>query len=67
MDGEGNPLGIWAEGKAFKVTIPDTGTGINQTTNDRLCPETTQKVIINGQIFILRGEHLFDVQGKMLK
>lgn len=67
VDGEGNPLGIWAEGKAFKVTIPDTGTGINQTTNDRLCPETTQKVIINGQIFILRGEHLFDVQGKMIK
>ena len=41
------------------------GEGIEDVTNDK--SQMTNKVIKDGQIYILRGDHLFDAQGKMVK
>ena len=66
LDGEADPISIWAQGKEFQITIPDTGTDIDQIQGEQT-KANSQKLLINGQIFILRGEHLFDAQGKMIK
>ncbi len=66
LDGEAEPISIWAQGKEFQITIPDTGTDIDQIQGEQT-KANSQKLLINGQLFILRGKHLFDVQGKMLK
>ena len=42
---------------------PAVTTGINEFTNDQM----TNKVIINGHLFILRGEKMFDATGRLVK
>lgn len=60
------PYEEWAQ---YDVMIcawfEDVTTGIDQTTNDQRL--TTQKVLIDGRLYIQRGEHLFDATGKMVK
>ena len=47
------------------AAAPQVATGIDQITNDQL--QMTDKVIINGQLFILRGEKLYDATGRLVK
>lgn len=42
---------------------PAVTTGINEITNDQM----TNKVIINGHLFIIRGEKMFDATGRLVK
>ena len=35
--------------------------------DDVICSEPAHKVLINNHIYILRGNHIFDTQGKMIK
>ena len=53
------PISEWAEGKSFEVTVKDPATQIEAA--------NSPKVLINGQLYILRGEHLYDSIGKMVK
>jgi hypothetical protein len=41
----------------------NTATGVDQVQGD----EVPTKMIINGQLFILRGEKMYDAQGKLVK
>lgn len=41
----------------------EVATGLDETTNDQMI----NKLLINGQIFILRGEKMYDVTGKLVK
>jgi hypothetical protein len=43
----------------------NTATGIDEITNDQ--SPITNKVLINGQLFILRGEQMFDATGRLVK
>ena len=43
----------------------DAATGIDEITNDQL--QMTNKVIIDGHLFILRGEKIFDATGRLVK
>ena len=45
------------------VTGQNTATGVDQVQGD----EVPTKMIINGQLFILRGEKMYDAQGKLVK
>ena len=60
------PYEEWAQ---YDVMIcawfEDVTTGIDQTTNDQRL--TTQKVLENGQLYILRGGNKYDATGKMVK
>ena len=42
----------------------DSGTGLENVQSDKV---QCTKVLIDGQLYILRGEHLFDSTGKMVK
>ena len=50
-----------------RVTLGVNGqqvaTGVDQVQGD----EVPTKMIINGQLFILRGEKMYDAQGKLVK
>ena len=43
----------------------NTATGIDEITNDQ--SPITNKVLIDGQLFILRGEQMFDATGRLVK
>ena len=45
------------------VTGQNTATGVDQVQGD----EVPTKMIINGQLYILRGEKMYDAQGKLVK
>ncbi len=45
------------------VTGQNTATGVDQVQGDNV----PAKMIINGQLFILRGEKMYDAQGKLVK
>ncbi len=45
------------------VTGQNTATGVDQVQGDNV----PTKMIINGQLFILRGEKMYDAQGKLVK
>ena len=45
------------------VNGQNTATGVDQVQGD----EVPTKMIINGQLFILRGEKMYDAQGKLVK
>ena len=47
------------------VNGKNTATDIDQITNDQ--SQMTNKVIIDGQLFIIRGEKMYDVTGKLVK
>ena len=66
-DGMGNPISDWAQGESFEVTIKDTGTGID-VVNSQVRPANanSQKLLIDGVLYILRNGHLFDAQGKIV-
>ena len=48
---------------AMGTTGQNTATGVDQVQGD----EVPTKMIINGQLFILRGEKMYDAQGKLVK
>ncbi len=55
---------VYHEMGTFQTT--DYPAGIDSTDADD--PQrTTRKILLDGQIVILRGDHVFDVQGKMVK
>ena len=43
----------------------DAATGIDEITNDQL--QMTNKVIIDGHLFIIRGEKMYDATGRLVK
>ena len=47
------------------VNASNTTTGIDEITNNQ--SGTTNKVIINGRLFIIRGENVYDTTGRMIK
>jgi len=49
----------------LNVEAPQTPTGVDEITNDQ--SQMTNKVIINGQLFILRGEKMYDATGRLVK
>ena len=64
LDANNQPLSDWAQGESFSVTIPDVGTEIEEVASDVV---PSKKVLINGRVYILSGEHLYDATGKMVK
>ena len=65
-DGMGNPISDWAQGESFEVTIKDTGTGLDEV-NSQKPKANSQKILIDGVLYIRRNGHLFDAQGQMVK
>lgn len=49
----------------FDVQGTNTITGVEEITNDQ--SQMTNKVIIDGRLFILRGEKLYDATGRLVK
>ena len=47
------------------VNASNTTTGIDEITNDQL--QMTNKVIIDGHLFIIRGEKVYDTTGRQIK
>ena len=47
------------------AAAPQVATGIDQITNDQL--QMTDKVIIDGRLFIIRGEKMYDATGRLVK
>ena len=60
----GKAISDWAKGNSFEVTVKDPATGVENVQSDNV---QSTKVMINGQIFILRGDKMFDVTGKLVK
>jgi hypothetical protein len=48
---------------SMSVAGQNTATGVDQVQGDNV----PTKMIINGQLFILRGEKMYDAQGKLVK
>ena len=65
-DGEGSAISDWAQGESFEVTIKDTGTGLDEV-NSQKPNANSQKILIDGVLYIQRNGHLFDAQGQMVK
>jgi len=66
-DGMGNPISDWAQGESFEVTIKDTGTGLDEVNSQvRPANANSQKLLIDGVLYIRRNGHLFDAQGKIV-
>ena len=61
VNAQNESISDWAEGESFELSIKDTGTGFDRIQNDQL---QGRKVFIDGKLFILRGEQMFDAQGK---
>ena len=49
----------------FGVNVMNTATGLDEISQEPIA--NSQKLLINGQIFILRGEKMYDVTGKLVK
>ena len=49
----------------FGVNGMNTATGLDEISQEPIA--NSQKLLINGQIFILRGEKMYDVTGKLVK
>ena len=64
LDSNNQPLSDWAQGESFLITIPGEGTGLDEVTSDAI---QGKKVLINGRVYILSGDHLYDATGKMVK
>jgi hypothetical protein len=45
-------------------TVSNVPTDVEQTQDDQL---KTQKIYQNGHFYILRGDHIFDIRGTMVK
>jgi uncharacterized repeat protein (TIGR02543 family) len=67
-DGMGNPISDWAQGESFEVTIKDTGTGID-VVNSQVRPANanSQKVLIDGVLYIMHNGTMYNVQGQRVK
>lgn len=50
----------------YQYTRPNPAQGIDQTFNIQY-PTTTNKVLIDGTIYILRDEHLYTIQGTLIR
>ena len=57
------PAPIGARRISMSVAGQNTATGVDQVQGDNV----PTKMIINGQLFILRGEKIYDAQGKLVK
>lgn len=69
IPGYNNPGYIPAAPKYRRISTGfngvNTATGMDEITNDQ--SPITNKVLIDGQIFIIRGEKMYDVTGKLVK
>jgi len=45
--------------------VPEVATGLDETSQEPTA--NSQKLLINGELFILRGEKMYDVTGKLVK
>ena len=52
--------------KAFDFSYVDVATGIETVSGEGL-PVTGKKMLMDGQMYILKGEKIFDAQGKQVK
>jgi hypothetical protein len=59
----GHAISDWAEGPQFEVTVKGEATGAEEVPSDKV---QGTKVFINGQIFILRGDATYTVQGQKI-
>ena len=57
------PAPVGARRISMSVAGQNTATGVDQVQGDNV----PTKTIINGQLFILRGEKMYDAQGKLVK
>jgi hypothetical protein len=60
----GHAISDWAEGPQFEVTVKGEATGAEEVPSDKV---QGTKVFINGQIFILRGDATYTVQGQKVR
>ena len=64
----GKPVSGWADGAAFDITIKDPDpvdpTGLGDVKSDGV---QSTKVLINGTLYILRGDKMFDATGRLVK
>lgn len=63
-DDLGAPISEWAAGKAFEVTIKDTGTGMESIQHSAV---SIQKVLRDGALFIIVGDRMYDAAGRLVK
>ena len=63
-DDLGAPISEWAAGKAFEVTIKDTGTGMESIQHSAV---SIQKVLRDGALFIIVGDRIYDAAGRLVK
>ena len=63
-DAMGTAISDWAKGKSFDITVKDPATGIDNVQSDNV---QSTKVLLNGHLYILRGDKMYDVTGKKLK
>lgn len=64
VDADGNPIGDWAEGEPFEVTVKKNEQGIEDT---RVEDGQPQKVLLNGVLYILRDGNIYTIQGALTK
>lgn len=64
VDADGNPIGDWAEGEPFEVTVKKNEQGIEDI---RVEDNQTRKVMMDGVLYILRGDKIYTIQGAEVK
>lgn len=64
VDADGNPIGDWTEGEPFEVTVKKNEQGIEDI---RVEGTQTQKVMMDGVLYILRGDKIYTIQGAEVK
>ena len=64
IDVLGHAISGWAEGPQFEITVKGEATGVEEVPSDKV---QGKKVFINGQIFILRGDATYTVQGQKVR
>ena len=58
----GKAISDWAKGNSFEVTVKDPATGIDEVESQKSKVES-QKLLINGKLFILREGNMYDASG----
>ena len=62
-NGEGTPISGWVSGDSFDITLKNMPTAVDNVEND----VHAQKVIINGVLYIRKGDKLFNALGKQIR
>jgi len=63
-DAMGKPISDWVAGSQFEITVKGTATGVDSIQNSEV---SIQKLLIDGKMYILVGEKLYDATGRLVK